>query len=253
MMKRGRMPFHGAFTHLVLADGGAANVLLLGDTATGKSESLEALRLAGEDRIRELRVIADDMGSLEVGEDGAVRAFGTEIGAFVRLDDLQQGYAFGQMDRAIIMSPQRVNARVVLPVTTLEDVLQGYPVDLLLYANNYEPVDADHPIVEVIDDVDEALRVFREGAALSKGTTTSTGLTSCYFANIFGPAQRVELHDELARRTFAAAYAAGVTVGQLRTRLGIAGHETEGPHQAALALLDLIARRASPAKGAHGS
>ncbi len=106
VMKRGRMPFHGAFTHIVLADGSAANVLLLGDTATGKSESLEALRLAGEDRIRELRVIADDMGSLEVAEDGAVRAYGTEIGAFVRLDDLQQGYAFGQIDRAIIMSPQ---------------------------------------------------------------------------------------------------------------------------------------------------
>ena len=74
VMKRGRMPFHGAFTHIVLADGSAANVLLIGDTATGKSETLEALRLVGEDRIRELRVIADDMGSLEVAEDGAVRA-----------------------------------------------------------------------------------------------------------------------------------------------------------------------------------
>ena len=253
VMKRGRMPFHGAFTHIVLADGSAANVLLLGDTATGKSESLEALRLAGEDRIRELRVIADDKGSLEVGEDGAVRAYGTEIGAFVRLDDLQQGYAFGQMDRAIIMSPNRVNARVVLPVTTLEDVLRGYPVDVLLYANNYQPVDDDHAIVDEFDDVEEALRVFREGAALSKGTTTSTGLTSCYFANVFGPAQRVTLHDELARRTFEAAYAAGVCVGQLRTRLGIAGCESEGPREAALALLDLIARRAAHAKGADAA
>jgi hypothetical protein len=253
VMKRGRMPFHGAFTHIVLADGSAANVLLLGDTATGKSESLEALRLAGEDRIRELRVIADDMGSLEVAEDGAVRAYGTEIGAFVRLDDLQQGYAFGQMDRAIIMSPNRVNARVVLPVTTLEDVLHGYPVDLLLYANNYQPVDDEHAIVEQFADVEEALRVFREGAALSKGTTTSTGLTSCYFANIFGPAQRVEAHDELARRTFAAAHAADVYLGQLRTRLGIAGCESEGPREAALALLDLIAHRAAHAKGADPS
>jgi hypothetical protein len=253
VMKRGRMPFHGAFTHIVLADGSEANVLLLGDTAAGKSESLEALRLAGEDRIRELRVIADDMGSLEVAEDGAVRAYGTEIGAFVRLDDLQQGYAFGQMDRAIIMSPQRVNARVVLPVTTLEDVLQGYAVDVLLYANNYQPIDDEHAIVDEFDDVEEALRVFREGAALSKGTTTSTGLTSCYFGNVFGPAQRVEMHDELARRTFEAAYAAGVYVGQLRTRLGIAGCESEGPREAALALLDLIAHRAAHAKGADPS
>jgi len=253
VMKRGRMPFHGAFTHIVLTDGTTANVLLIGDTATGKSESLEALRLAGEDRIREMRVIADDMGSLEVGDDGVVRGYGTEIGAFVRLDDLQQGYAFQQMDRAIIMSPQRVNARVVVPVATLEDVLHGYPVDFILYANNYQPVDDDHPVVEVIADVDEALGVFREGAALAKGTTTATGLTHCYFANVFGPAQRVATHDELARRTFGAAYATGATVGQLRTRLGLAGYESEGPRAAALALLDLIARRASSAKGADPS
>ena len=175
-------------------------MLLLGDTATGKSESLEALRLAGEDRIRELRVIADDMGSLEVGEDGAVRAYGTEIGAFVRLDDLQQGYAFGQMDRAIIMSPQRVNARVVLPVTTLEEVLQRLPGRLpalrqQLRAGRRRASRSSRSSTTS----EQALRVFREGAALSKGTTTSTGLTSCYFANIFGPAQRVEAHDELAR------------------------------------------------------
>ena len=88
---------------------------------------------------------------------------------------------------------------------------------------------------------------------MSKGTTTSTGLVHCYFANIFGPAQRVELHDELARRTFEAAYAAGVYVGQLRTRLGIAGYEAEGPREAALALLDLIAHRAAHAKGADPS
>ncbi len=54
-----------------------------------------------------------------------VLGYGTEIGAFVRLDDLQQGYAIGQIDRAIIMSPQKVNARVVLPVTTLHEVQRG--------------------------------------------------------------------------------------------------------------------------------
>ena len=64
------------------------------------------------------------------------------------MDDLQQGYAFSQIDRSIIMSPQKVNARVVLPVTTIDEVLHGYPVDFLLYANNYEEVDAEHPIFD---------------------------------------------------------------------------------------------------------
>jgi hypothetical protein len=246
-MKRGLMPFHGAYTRLVLQGGAAANVLLIGDTATGKSETLEALRLTGGELISELRIVADDMGSLEVAQvDGrpAVLGYGTEIGAFVRLDDLQQGYAIGQIDRAIIMSPQKVNARVVLPVTTLAEVLHGYPVDVLLYANNFEPVDDAHPVVERFDDEGAALAVFREGRAMSKGTTTSSGRVASYFANTFGPAQRPDQHDPLAERTFQAAFAAGTFVGQLRTRLALSGFESEGPRAAAAALLDLISRLA---------
>ncbi len=189
VMKRGEMPFHGAFARIVLAGGEAANMLLIGDTATGKSETLEALRLLDADVVADLRIVADDMGSLRVDE-GVVRAYGTEIGAFVRLDDLQQGYALGQVDRAVIMSPQKVNARVVLPVTTIDEVQHGYPVDMILYADNHEPVDAAHPVVERFDDADAALPVFRAGAAMAKGTTTATGLVSTYFANPFGPAQR---------------------------------------------------------------
>ena len=197
-MDRGVMPFHGAYARLILDDGSRATVLLIGDTATGKSETLEALRVAGEDRIREVRIIADDMGSLEVGPGGELLGFGTEIGAFVRLDDLQQGYAFGQLDRSIIMSPNKVNARVVLPVTSLDDVLRGYPVDFLLYANNHEAVDAGHPVVDRLEDEQAALAVFRDGAAMSKGTTTLTGITNSYFANPFGPAQRRDQHEALA-------------------------------------------------------
>jgi len=244
-MRRGLMPYHGAFTRIVLPDGTAAGVLLIGDTATGKSETLEALRLAAGDRVAELRVVADDMGSLEVteceGRPGIV-GYGSEIGAFVRLDDLQQGYAIGQIDRAIIMSPQKVNARVVLPVTTLDEVQVGHAVDVLLYANNYEPVDDAHPIIERFADAGRALAVFREGRALSKGTTSSTGLVESYFANIFGPAQRPAQHDPIAERTFAAAFAGGVFVGQLRTRLALPGYAGEGPREAAAALLELVAR-----------
>lgn len=245
MMKRGRMPYHGAMARISLDSGKSASLLLVGDTATGKSESLEALRALGRDCVRDLRIVADDMGSLDIAPDGSVLAYGTEIGAFVRLDDLQQGYAFGQLDRAIIMSPQKINARVVLPVTTLEEVLHGYPLDLLLYANNYEEVDEGHPIIERFETAEAALKVFRDGAAMAKGTTTSTGLVHSYYANIFGPPQYREQHEPLAERVFKAAFQSGVTVGQLRTRLGVTGYETKGPEEAAAALLALI----SEAKG----
>ncbi len=242
MMKRGRMPFHGAMSRIHLTNGKTANLLLIGDTATGKSETLEALRLMGAEYIRGLTIIADDMGSLEVSPEGQVLGYGTETGAFIRLDDLQQGYAFGQIDRAIIMSPHQTNARVILPVTTLDEVLHGYPVDYLLYANNYEDVDEKHPLIEPFSSAEQARDVFADGAAMSKGTTTSTGLNHSYFANIFGPPEYRDIHDELARRTFQAAMESGAFIGQMRTRLGIPGFESQGPAEASRALLEILNR-----------
>jgi len=240
MMQRGRMPFHGAMTRISLRDGHAANILIIGDTATGKSEMLEAFRILGGEQVRGLTVVADDMGSLEVTDDGRILAYGTETGAFIRLDDLQQGYVFAQVDRAIIMSPQKPNARVVVPVTTLECVLRGHPVDILLYANNYENVDAEHPALERFATAEDALAVFRNGAAMAKGTTTASGLVHSYFANVFGPSQYRELHEALARRVFDVAVAGGVYVGQIRTRLGVKGMESEGPREAAKALFEVM-------------
>jgi hypothetical protein len=240
MLKRGRLPFHGAMVRIQLRNGRTASVLIIGDTATGKSESLEAFRTLGAGKLREMRIVSDDMGSLQISPAGQVQGFGTETGAFVRLDDLQLGYAFGTMDRAIFMSPQKVNARVVLPVTSLHEVLAGYPVDFLLYANNYEPVDEGRAVLERFPDLESALEVFSAGRAMSKGTTSSTGLTGSYFANPFGAPQFRELHAGLARRTFEAAFAAGVYVGQIRTRLAIPGMESEGPRAVALALLDVL-------------
>ena len=241
MMKRGCMPFHGALARIILKSGRASNVLLIGDTATGKSETLEAFRILGSRLNHEMRIIADDMGSLEINARGRVIAYGTEVGAFIRLDKLQQGYAFDQINRAIIMSPQKLNARVVLPVTTIEEVLKGHAIDLLLYANNYEEVDDEHPVVELFTDTEQALKVFREGTVMARDTTTSIGLAHSYFANIFGPPHYKELHEQLAGKVFAQALQTGTRIGQLRTRIGIPGYETSGPETAARALLDLIA------------
>ena len=185
-------------------------------------------------------IIADDMGSLDIDEDGRIIGYGTETGAFLRLDDLQAGYAFGQIDRSIIMSPSQVNARIVLPVTTYAMVMQGHRVDVVLYANNYEQVDDEHPVIERFTSVDQAFSVFREGTVMSKGTTTSSGIVHSYFANIFGPAQYRQVHDRLATIFFNAFFSKGVFVGQMRTRLGIAGYETDGPAQAAEELLERL-------------
>jgi hypothetical protein len=239
-MKLGKMPYHGAMVRIVTKGDHPLNVLIIGDTGAGKSETLEAFRILGEDQIEEMIIIADDMGSMDIDQEGKIIGYGTEVGAFVRLDDLQPGYAFGQLDRSIIMNPSQVNARIVLPVTTYEHVMKGYPVDMVLYANNYEEIDDEHPIIEQLTTSETALRVFREGTAMSKGTTTSTGLVHTYFVNVFGPVQYKALHDEIAGRFFEAFFVNKIFVGQLRTRLGITGWERQGPEEAARALLIMI-------------
>jgi hypothetical protein len=243
VMQAGKMPFHGAMVSLQLKGGKSANILLFGDTGAGKSETLEAFRSLAGAQIREMTIVADDMGSLDFGPDGHILASGTEIGAFVRLDDLQPGYAFSELDRSIIMNPSQTNARVVLPVTSYENVVRGFPVDIVLYANNYETVDDQHPVVAPFSTPAAALKVFREGAAMSKGTTTSTGLVHTYFVNVFGPMQYPELHDEIARRFFEGFFEQKTLVAQLRTRLGLPGWEHSGPEVAARALLDLLEKR----------
>jgi len=240
MMKRGRLPFHGAMVRIILKGDIDRNLLFIGDTGAGKSETLEALRGLGEDIIQDLIIIADDMGSIQIGPKGEILGYGTEIGAFLRLDDLQPGYALGQIDRAIIMSANQVNARIILPVTSFENVIKGQKVDFVMYANNYDGIDDDHPIIERFKTPEKAMAVFREGTAMSKGTTTTTGLVHSYYANVFGPAQYKEMHEPLAKKYFEAFFDQNVYVGQMRSRLGLAGWERKGPEEAAKELLRVI-------------
>ncbi|MCD4673089.1 MAG: hypothetical protein K8R77_10535 [Anaerolineaceae bacterium] len=240
IMKTGRLPFHGAMFNITVRDKGSYTVMIIGDSGAGKSESLEALRIIAQDDIEDIIIIADDMGSIEINDDGVILGFGTETGAFVRMDDLQPGYAFGQIDRAIIMNASQVNARVVLPVTTYDEVMRGYPVDFVFYANNYDIVDAEHPTIEHFTSPETALKIFQEGKVMSKGTTTSTGVVANYFANIFGPPQYHDLHDQLAQKYFKHFFDQDIYVGQIRTQLGVPGKERNGPEEAAKELLNLL-------------
>lgn len=240
IMREGKLPFHGAMVRILLQGNKEATVLMVGDTGAGKSETLEAFRVLGEKYIRQLTIIADDMGSIEIDNEGFPVGYGTEIGAFLRLDDLQPGYAYGHLDRSIIMNPSQVNARIVFPVTNYDTVVKGHRIDYILYANNYEETGNGCPVIEKFNSPAEALKIFRDGAVMSKGTTTSSGLVHSYFANIFGPPEYKSTHEEIAERYFKIFFDKKVFVGQMRTKLGIQGFETSGPREAATELLKII-------------
>lgn len=238
-IKRGHLPIHGAMVNINMKNGKSANVVILGDSGAGKSESLEALRSLSEDHISDMTIVFDDMG-IFTEEEGTIMAYGTEIGAFVRLDDLDQGYAFKEIDRSIFMNPDKTNARLVMPVATYKEVVRGYKVDLFLYANNYKVLEEGEAGVRYFTDKEEAKEVFRSGKRMAKGTTQEKGLVESYFANPFGPYQKQEETDLLLDRYFNALFAYNIKVGEIYTQLGVEGKEKSGPRDAAMELFKEI-------------
>lgn len=107
---------------------------------------------------------------------------------------------------------------------------------MFLYANNYE----EGREIEFFNNIDLAIKVFREGNRIAKGTTTEKGLVKTYFANPFGPVQRLQDTDKLLYEYFKKFFDSEIKVGQLRTCLGISGKEKEGPRNVALKLLEEI-------------
>lgn len=239
MIKRGYLPIHGAMVNVELKNGKSANVIIMGDSGAGKSESLEAFRTLSEDYISNMTIIFDDMGTLK-NINGDIYGYGTEIGAFVRLDDLEQGYAFKEIDRSIFMNPDKINARLVMPITPYKEIIKGYKVDLFLYANNYEEVKENESSIDYFDDVNKAISVFKAGARMAKGTTSEKGLVESYFANPFGPTQKINETDKLIEMYFNEMFRLDIKVGQIKTCLGIEGLEKEGPKKASIELFNII-------------
>ncbi|AAK78951.1 hypothetical protein BJV85_003032 [Clostridium acetobutylicum] len=238
MIKRGYLPIHGAMVNIVAKDGSDVNIVIMGDSGAGKSESLEAFRELGEEYISDMTVIFDDMGVVKPNpSNDKPMGYGTEIGAFVRLDDLDPGYAFREIDRSIFMNPDKTNARLVIPVASYSDIIKGYPIDLFLYANNY---DKSGDELSFFNSPEEAVKVFRSGIRMAKETTTEKGLVTTFFANPFGPVQKEKETDKLINKYFDKFFETGVKVGQIRTRLGIKGMEKSGPKNAAIKLLEAI-------------
>ncbi|MDU1905814.1 MAG: phosphoenolpyruvate carboxykinase [Dysgonomonas sp.] len=236
-IEKKNLPIHGAMVNIVLKNGAESNIIIMGDSGAGKSESLEAFRTLNEKYIRHMRVIFDDMGFLKKEEDGTIKGYGTEIGAFVRIDDLDPTYAYEQLDRGIYTNPDKINARITIPISTYEVISKGYKVDFMLYANNY--AEADKKIV-FYDDLTKAIGIFEDGARKAKGTTTEKGLVKSYFANPFGPVQEREETEVLVREFFSDMKNNGVKIGEIHTSLAIDGRSKDGPRDAAEELFSLI-------------
>ena len=235
----GNLPLHGAVAKITFDNGKSRIIAIVGDSGAGKSETLEALVRLKDSCVKKIEMIADDMATLVI-ENGKVVAYGTEIGAFVRLDDLPKEYAYATMDRSIFINPGAVNSRVIVPFGNYDVIITPWKVDYLLYANNYEELKAGEHAVRRFDTIEKAIKVFSEGKRMAKSTTHEKGLTTSYFANPFGAIQKREIHEKIVEKFFKKLFSDKVFVGELYTQLGVLGMEEKGPKIAAKALLSLL-------------
>ena len=239
MIQRGWLPIHGAMVNIYLKDGTKKGLMFMGDSGAGKSETLEALSTMASDLIDHQETVFDDMGTIHLDKDGKVRGQGTEIGAFVRLDDLDKGTAYKDMDRSIFFNPEKSNARVVIPAAPYDVVTTDQKIDIFLYANNY----TDKRGMHLFENRDEAEPVFLEGKRFALGTTQEKGLSTTFFANPFGPMQRQKETKVLIDTLFDKLFEQNIPVGEIYTCLGLPNKGDHGIDKAAEALVNFVKQK----------
>lgn len=234
-MAKGWLPIHGAFVNITLKNGKRKGIMLMGDSGAGKSESIEALKALGRDKIKDIEVVFDDMGTIHI-EHGIPYGQGTEIGAFIRLDDLDPGTPYRDMDRSIFMNPESNNARVITPAAPYDIVATNHRIDLFAYANNYD----DKLGLHQFEDLEDAKATCKEGKRMALGTTQEVGISTTYFANPFGPMQKQDVCGPLIDEVFQCLRDNNVFIGEIYTHLGFSKENREGLQIAAEQLLEFI-------------
>lgn len=232
MIDRKLLPIHGAGFRIRIGET-TTNLVLLGDSGAGKSETLETVKRMFGDQYQ-IDTIFDDMGTFHL-IDGKVYATGTEIGAFVRLNDLDAGYSLRSADRAVFMNIDQDNSRVIIPVEDYEMTYTLHPVEIFLLADNYHDTKEG---ISFYRDSNVAMADFIKGERMAMKTTHEKGLVSTFFANPFGPYQRKDDVMAYLPDYFKALFDHKVPVGRLFTRLSI-DHQN-GPEFGANALIDLL-------------
>ncbi len=186
--------------------------------------------------ISEMLIKADDMGriTMQAGEDGVVRPifFGTETGAFACLDGFSEQAKLQMMGREVGYNKETgSNARQIVPVSEDIEVMNGDPLDVLLYMNNFELVEQGTSAINTDMSVSDAIDQFRLGERVAAGSThTHRGAKeSSYWANPFpalkdekGEVLHPELLEEYAEVEARFIASAKVLIERSEFRLGVA-------------------------------
>ncbi len=147
----GGMPVHGSAMTLTYKNGLRKTFVCAGDSGTGKSETLIAMMeqmVKGEGLAKDLEsidLLAGDMLSMFIGEDGQVYTFGTEEGDFMRMNDIPDNWQDRFRDRLNRASKTNLgtdNARQTIGgLCDSNTFLKPVRVNGFFNINNFTPVE----------------------------------------------------------------------------------------------------------------
>ena len=73
------------------------------------------------------------MGIFKYDETNKVVSNRTGTGFFIRLDDLGTGYTYEIKVRDLFLNPNKINTRVVLPMSSYEFISGNHKIDFFYY------------------------------------------------------------------------------------------------------------------------
>ena len=176
----GGLSIHGAAFTVTTKDGLRKTFVSAGDSGAGKSETIVAMmeqviaQMGGAENIEEIGILAGDMLSLFIGDDGQIYMFGTEEGDFMRMTDIPTNWRILKADLLALAS--RTNVGDVNERATVGNLIEkGATVKLtrvnaFATTNNFEEPPGS-AMQKVEDKYHFLLKEFLRGYRKEKGTS----------------------------------------------------------------------------------
>ncbi len=181
------LPVHGSMLQLHCHEK-TIGLLLIGESGTGKSEIMDALTyVCDKNRITYTKVF-DDSGILHY-LDNDVYATGTQIGAYVSIDDLPKQHVYENLASSVFLKVDKQTTHILLPYTTFTQTCKFHKVDGMIYLNNYEKKKG----IQHLHDLKEAKELFKNGCYRTKLHKLQTS----FFCNPYGCIQQQDTLEPL--------------------------------------------------------
>ncbi len=159
-LNKKQLPVKGSMIRVCFMDGTIKSIVLFGADEANKKALIEgikelSLQYNGEKRIIKADIVFNETGSFKL-ENNQVVINGTKIGSLINTDQLNKTIGHKDMERSILINPETIDAKLILPMASYDLISASHKVDMVLYVNNC----VNKAGLEKINDIETCKEVF---------------------------------------------------------------------------------------------